>query len=664
MLTSLLDKFVWPSGKKLALLPLAALAAGVFLWLCALAEWFPLPGVAEPTRSPHLWWLYTVFYFVSLIDTIGLASRESPEWFRVPADAALRGIVYPVSIVVARLFLPLVTCGFLDATTGVWAGPIAAFVYRHHFAPSATFDPIRFIRGARRRTEASELTGAQGGPPHPPTAMGTQPANVLPWFGFPLPRRNGEAHFTLIGTPGSGKSLAIHRLMAAVLPSVRPGADLRAIAWDVKGDMLSFLHQIGIPPELVVVLNPFDGRSHAWDISKDIDSPDKANRLAEALIPERPEDPQKFFSDAARAVLRRVIVKLLTDAPGAWTLRDLIHITASPKRMRAILSQTGEGRDFLDQFTKPPKTFRNFVQELGAHLRTFEAVAALWEHASHKFVASEWVKGRESIVLLDGRPENRATLVPLNRVLINVLSPLMTSGPESPGRDRFWVFLDELQEASRLDGIPPLLNLGRSKGIRCVLGFQDLEGLQKHWGRFEGEKLASLARNLSVLKLTSPYTAEWAARRFGECEVIDHRYSWGATTTMSEQFNRKPAVLPAEMLHLPDPVPTGNGIRVNGFHLLLGVNGVVERSAEFPTYDAIPALDYQPRPKEQQYLRPWSREDDERLGIGRTHSVKSADASRTTEAGEAEKLLGVEASYESGNAPEAFDELVDFTAPD
>src|SRR5688572_23876774 len=114
MLSRLANRFVWPSGKKLTLLPFAAAATLVFWWLCRLAEAIPVPGVAEPGRSPAYWAIYAGMFGLHLVDVIALASRKSPDWYTTPADAAINCVVYPFSILAARTCIPFVTIGFLD----------------------------------------------------------------------------------------------------------------------------------------------------------------------------------------------------------------------------------------------------------------------------------------------------------------------------------------------------------------------------------------------------------------------------------------------------------------------------------------------------------------------------------------------------------------------
>jgi hypothetical protein len=664
-----LSIFTWPSAKKLSLVPLALVAAAVYWNLCKLAEWFPIPGVAEPTRSAHLWTVYTVLFAMDLIEVIGTTTRESPSWYLVPAWRAIRGCVYPFSILAARLCLPFVTLGLLDPTAGVWAGPLAALFFRHKYAPSATFNPLGFLRGARRLSadEKNAALAAKGGTTS--GANGAPFTMFIRWLGFELPAAISEGHFCVIATPGGGKTLMQKELMLSVVPHVRPGSDRRVLIYDVKGDVLSLLHGANVDPALVTTMNPFDQRSVAWDLAADIASPQDADGLSTWLIPERKQESQPFFPNAARSVLKQVLLCFIQEAPGKWTLRHLIHVTASPKRLRAVLSKTAKGREVLEQFSKPTKTFRNFVQELGTAMRPLETVAALWEHADRKISLKAWAGAAESILVLDGRQEHRASLVPLNRILFNYLSSRLTSGPESPTRDRFWVFLDELQDASRLEGLVSLLNLGRSKGVRCVLGFQDMEGMHLAYGRDEGEKIAGLARNISMLKLTSPATAEWASRRLGDFEAIEYRRSWGVSSSVSEQFNRRQAVMPAEFLHLDDPARAPQGVRVKGFHLLLGVYGIIEHSAEIATRPNEPAVDFMPRPPEQQHLSEWNDEDGILLQVA--PAVSGAMPARPTPSVPQPSPRKEPTDPAAGNLPKPttvptddFDSLRDFNAPD
>jgi hypothetical protein len=88
--------------------------------------------------------------------------------------------------------------------------------------------------------------------------------------------------------------------------------------------------------------------------------------------------------------------------------------------------------------------------------------------------------------------------------------------------------------------------------VRCVLGFQDIEGLALAYGNQETPKeIVNRCATVAWLKLTSIETAKWASSR---C---------------------RGAMSPAEFLSLPD-FSSGN---VHGVHMIKGLGGVFKSSA-------------------------------------------------------------------------------------
>jgi hypothetical protein len=244
-----------------------------------------------------------------------------------------------------------------------------------------------------------------------------------------------------------------------------------------------------------------------------------------------------------------------------------------------------------------------------------EPVAALWEHAKEKISLRKWVEKGDSIFVLAGRENLQASLEIINRVAFNMIATDFSSERESPRRSRLWFFCDELKTAGRLDALPKLMN-ARSKGVRCVLGFQDLEGLIEAYGSPEIPKeIVNRCATVSWIKLTSPDTAEWAAKRTGEVE----RYEYLETQpkkdkenkTVAEHLTKREAFLPAEFLNLPD-YASGD---VAGIHLIKGVGGVFKSTAHYE-YPKTNVPDFDPRPDSEQVLAPWDESDDEWLDGG------------------------------------------------
>jgi hypothetical protein len=199
--------------------------------------------------------------------------------------------------------------------------------------------------------------------------------------------------------------------------------------------------------------------------------------------------------------------------------------------------------------------------------------------------------------------------------MFKMIAETFLSERESPQVARLWFFCDELKTAGRLDSLPRLMN-ARSKGVRCVLGFQDFEGLVETYRSAETAKeILNRCTTVSWLKFTSRDTANWASERSGEFErfeYLDTQTRDGSST--SEHLTKREGIMASEFLGLPD---FSAGV-AHGFHLIKGVRGVFPSSAHygFPPNTGIP--DFDPRPDAEQLLTPWNDSDDTWLDGGPT----------------------------------------------
>ncbi len=81
-----------------------------------------------------------------------------------------------------------------------------------------------------------------------------------PWGGMFFPRHLLGTHFALLGAPGSGKTVSMRLLLGAVL---RDNPSPRILMFDPKGDEVwPMLRGMGVEPERIITMNPFDKR--AW----------------------------------------------------------------------------------------------------------------------------------------------------------------------------------------------------------------------------------------------------------------------------------------------------------------------------------------------------------------------------------------------------------------
>ena len=479
-------------------------------------------------------------------------------------------------------------------------------------------------RGRKLRSYEDALADAK--------ALRAEDDSGLWWGMMKLPSRVATSHFAIVGSTGSGKTISIRLLMQSILPNIGTGKDQRALIYDAKQDMVSILAGIN-PPCEVMILNPFDKRGVAWDMAKDITAPATAQQIATILIPENKNASQPFFADAARHLLSGVLISFIKKAPEKWTFRDVLLALKSQERLKKVLLATPETSDLVEQYFSDDTTARNVMSTVATKMQRYEFIAAAWQKADKLISLRDWLTG-EFILVLGNDEATRTALDAINQVIFKRLSELILAQTESESR-RTWVFLDELRQAGKLEGLSSLLTKGRSKGASIILGYQDIEGLREVYGYQLANEIAGQCASKAILRCDSSDTAKWASDLFGEREVLERRESIsqssgssksnsslsagstskGESSQTSEQVLKRDVVLPSEIMDIPLTTPeTG----LSGYYLTPMVGAYyVTADGNFISNELISrdeeALDVDPRDEADQYLKPWGNVDLERL---------------------------------------------------
>lgn len=342
-------------------------------------------------------------------------------------------------------------------------------------------------------------------------------------------------HFLLMGTPGSGKTTLQKILMKSLLPApAHPtiegavcGLNFRAAIYDPKQEFYPFLVQIGVPEEQIIVTHPYDLRSAAWHLPADFRDRGHAATLANALVPVA-SNPQRghgsqneadFWTRAANQTIFHVIEGLMLRSPDDWDLRDITEACATPETLYRIMQATDDGADSYEYYFKQGERLTmDILATLRSKVFEYGPLAALWSRASHTFSLAEWHRG--SGILLIGSDHGRSEVLNrLNTLLIRRMAETVLQREEQPA-DLTWLFFDELTEAGEFPRFASFLRAGRSKGVRCVLGFQDLAGMNRAFGSDQTQELVSLCVNKAILNLGSPEVMEWASRLFAQREEL------------------------------------------------------------------------------------------------------------------------------------------------
>lgn len=555
--------------------------------------------------------------------------RENPRsavLFSKFAEYLSKGIVGSLipALVSIAVFAAAVYFKSDNKTAGIWAAVIGGIAWWFSFNQPIPSVVNRLVRGRPEPVDLAESKASE--------FQLDQGDQGITWGGLRIPSKFATSHFMVVGTTGSGKTVTIQMLMKEVLQSVGTGTDHRALIYDAKQDIASQIPSMGIPGK-VFTLNPFDERCVAWDMAKDISEPTAALQAAVTLIPSDKNASQPFFVDSAQLLLYGVMLSFIRSGAD-WRFSDLIRTMQTVERLKRVLSGCPDAAHIMERFAQSEDTLGEIMATVATKMTPYESIAAMWDlaiDAGRKISLSDWAshRGKDNCVLILGNNERaRAAIDRINQVIFKRVSELLLDQPEDrTGSRRSWLFLDEIGEAGKLEGLTSVLTKGRSKGVCVVLGFQDIDSLREVYGENIAGVITSQCNCKAILRLESPRTAEWASKLFGDYEAIETRRSEATgttdpigprassgvgtrthTVTETEHYVKRQSVMESQLYQIP---VTSKTTGLTGYYLVPGIGAyrhTYPGSWLFPdTPSGAPALvaDFQPWGPAAQWLHPW-----------------------------------------------------------
>lgn len=507
----------------------------------------------------------------------------------------------------------------LALVTGV-AGCVGLAILHEIFRPRGR-PHLTHRRGAKLLTkeEADTAATAKGnGPFAPPVGF-----RGLAFGGLWLPFTFAFTGFLWIGAIGVGKTLLFVQFLRSVLELVAErGSQARLFVYDPKRSF-GRLVCAALPPHVPVYrLNFLDRRSVWWDLARDFRTPAELHQLASFLIPADKNEIQKYFRDAARALVFAVLLGLSVAAPQSFVLRDVCLICRDKKRMKHFLSLTPEGKDaastYLDATSAP-----DVVATLGSCLDKLQIVAACWQHSKTPFSITQFMD-EEAVLLLELVDSSSEVQKLLYHLAFRRYSDevLFRDDPRSLSGALF----DELPSLGEID-LTPLTTKGRSAGAVVAASAMSLPALEESLGGPQKAKaLLDTLRTRAFLTIDSDETAEYCSKQIGDEEVDE--ITWPVTDPRGKsqngrQVNESHAVKPRRLVTADEiktlPATDFAGGTVAGFFRLpeIGTYRADVRFRDgFPPLAIDPAIpEYDPRPGGEMRLAPFTAADLKRLNI-------------------------------------------------
>lgn len=338
--------------------------------------------------------------------------------------------------------------------------------------------------------------------------------------GVELSRTREVGHLSMVGLPGSGKTVVINGVVHQVMQRRE-----RIVLHDPKGDFTSWVYD----PATTVLLGPWDERSRAWHIAADLRTPELATTFAGALIPEA-TGSGKFFSDAARELLGGLLKYYLRKHGSNWswdTIADDL-MQGGPELIKKaklgdpnvrMLFPEPEGGELTTASKNVLQTAAASVSWILAYSSAFEIrrddAGMLIE--DELFSMQGWLAKKQDqqvqMVILNNNKnyEVRASQI-FGAMVAAAANYINSSAMPEIGADEtgLWVILDEYPQlgegVSRY--VQQIEELGRSRGVRVVKAVQDESQLMAQVGREKGEAQRSVQQTRIYLKMATGTASE------------------------------------------------------------------------------------------------------------------------------------------------------------
>lgn len=328
----------------------------------------------------------------------------------------------------------------------------------------------------------------------------------------PLSDDRSRTHILVVGGTGTGKSLTLKPILHQ---AIRAGHKL--VILDKKGEYTEEIEE-----RRAILIGIHDRRQWQWWISRDIRTIPDAQQFLEGLIPVDASQP--FWGTAARLIGTALMAHLILNMPGKWDLSDFAELCElEPQELtRIALGSYPQAAPILQG---EGQALASVLGNLAAYTAPLKTFAQEWDGSSYPlFSFSDWLEdpspARNCLIFQSGGRYGS-----LNDPLIRGCLTFMAGYVDSPMFHRdskekprsLWFFCDEFQSFGKLDTFTKiLLERGRDKGARMVIGVQDVSQLNELYGQDFVKFLMSNVGTSILAGANQGETAETFSKHLGQ----------------------------------------------------------------------------------------------------------------------------------------------------
>lgn len=379
----------------------------------------------------------------------------------------------------------------------------------------------------------------------------------------------GATHTLVLGTSGSGKTSSV--LLSTLLARHINKEKYAFLLVDVKGEML----QKGFAPnDKVAVFNPRRRDLYGFDFLYDINDKSTESEVIEALrrviyslIPLK-HTGDEFWPVAARTVLLGLFL-FAWEYQQCYTLPQLVDFALSKNLNMLITDALAEAEEnsvvtrLLSSYggdCVAEETLGSISSNIGNALQLFSSdsnLRYLTKEADRKITPELLEQGTSIDLLVEDR--DLETYAPILSLAVATCITYLSSPArektvaQDPQHSQVIFVLDELGRIPEIQGLPSILQIGRSRGCTVLGCLQSWSSAEDHYGeKVASDMLTNFSYRIFLQCQPESKDVDMAVKAFGKYTEKKKSVSTGKNKSYSYQFEEKDILQASDLLTLPD----------------------------------------------------------------------------------------------------------------
>lgn len=379
----------------------------------------------------------------------------------------------------------------------------------------------------------------------------------------------GALHTLVLGTSGSGKTSSV---LLSTLLAQHNNKEITFLAVDVKGELL----EKGFSPDdKVAVFNPRRRDLYGFDFLYDLTPKSTESEVIEALrrviyslIPLRHTGGDEFWPIAARTVLLGLFL-FAWEYQQCYTLPQLVDFALSKNLNTLITDILAEAEEnsvvtrLLSSYggdCVAEETLGSISSNIGNALQLFSSdsnLRYLTKEADRKITPELLEKGISIDLLIEDR--DLEVYVPILSLAVATCITYLSSPArekavaQDPLHSQVVFILDELGRIPEVQGLPSILQIGRSRGCTVIGCLQSWSAAEDHYGeKVAQDMLTNFSYRVFLQCQPESKDVEMAVKAFGKYTEKKKSVNTGKNKNYSYQFEEKDILQASDLLTLPD----------------------------------------------------------------------------------------------------------------